>query len=210
MLKIIIADDHAIVRKGLVQILALESSLEFSLIDEAESGDELLSKVRKNEYDLIILDLSMPGKSGLDTLKEIKIEKPNIPILILTTYSEEQYAIRVLRAGASGYVRKTNSPNELMKSIKSLTQGRKYFSQEVAEKILDIGEKKLPHETLSDREHQILCMLAISKTQKEIAEELCLSIKTISTYRKRILEKMGMKNNNELTEYCIQNKLPNI
>lgn len=207
MIKLIIADDHALVRKGIVRILQLEDDLNFEFIDEAGSGEELLDKARRKKYDIIVLDLSMPGIGGLDALKAIRNEHPDVPVLILSTYSEEQYAIRVLRAGAAGYVRKTNSPDDLIEAIKKLSTGQKYFSHVVAEKILSYGNDKLPHEELSDREFQVLRMIAIGKTQKSISDELCLSIKTINTYRKRILDKLKMKNNNEIAEYCIVNQL---
>ncbi len=207
MLRMIIADDHAIVRKGLVQILEIEENLELSRIDEADSGLELLEKLRRDKYDLIILDISMPGKDGLETLKDLRNEHPMIPVLILSTHSEEQYAIRVLKAGAMGYVRKNNQIDELVTAIQTVTNGRRYFSPEVTEKILAMDSRKLPHEILSDREFQVMTMLAKGKTQKEIAEEIFLSIKTVSTYRKRILEKMNMKSNHELTEYTLSNRL---
>jgi two-component system, NarL family, invasion response regulator UvrY len=207
MSRIIIADDHAIVRKGLIQILSLEDNLNLSFIDEADSGEELLEKVRKEHYDLIILDISMPGIGGVEALKELKSMEIHTPVLILSTFSEDQFAIRVLRAGAAGYVRKNNRPDELIRAIQVILKGKKYYSDEITEKILDLNSSSLPHEQLSDREFQILIMLAVGKTQKDIAGELYLSIKTVNTYRRRILDKMKMENNNDLTEYAMRNGL---
>jgi DNA-binding NarL/FixJ family response regulator len=208
MIKILIADDHSIVREGLKQILAETSDMK--VVDEAINGQEVLDKVLKNDYDLIVLDISMPGRDGLDILKQLKSDRPKLPVLVLSMYPEEQYALRVLRAGASGYLTKESAPEELIKAIKKVSTGKKYISPSFAEKIayiVDINTEKPPHETLSDREHQVMCMIASGKTVKEIADELVLSIKTISTYRTRILEKMGMKNNAELTYYAIKNRL---
>jgi len=201
-MNLIIADDHEIVRKGIVQLLYMEERLGIRNIDEASSGEELLSKIRKNHYEIVILDISMPGMGGLEALKEIVAGYPAIPVLILSTHSEEQYAIRVLKAGARGYVRKSSGTEELVKAIEKILSGRKYFSESVAEKLLDIGRKNMPHEVLSDREYQIMVNIAIGKTQKQIADELSLSIKTISTYRKRILDKMSFQDNNDIFRYC--------
>jgi len=200
-MNLIIADDHEIVRKGIVQLLYMEERLGIRNIDEASSGEELLSKIRKNNYEIVILDISMPGMGGLEALKEIVVGYPNIPVLILSTHSEDQYAIRVLKAGARGYVRKSSGTEELVKAIEKILSGRKYFSESVAEKLLDIGRKNMPHEILSDREYQIMVNIAIGKTQKQIADELSLSIKTISTYRKRILDKLGFQDNNDIFKY---------
>lgn len=201
-MNLIIADDHEIVRKGIVQLLYMEDRLGIRNIDEASSGEELLSKIRKNDYDIVVLDISMPGMGGLEALKEIVALYPDIPVLILSTHSEEQYAIRVLKAGAKGYVRKSSGTEELVKAIERIMSGRKYFSESVAEKLLDIGDKSMPHELLSDREYQIMINIAIGKTQKQIADELSLSIKTISTYRKRILDKMDLRDNNDIFKYA--------
>lgn len=207
MLDIIIVDDHAIVRRGLVQILEIEESLSLKSIDEAESGIELLEKARKKDYDLVILDISMPGMGGLETLKELKSYNSDIPVLVLSTHREEEYAIRMLKAGASGYIRKSNRPEELVKAINQVSQGKKYFSPQLAEKLFEMDEQKLPHELLSDREFEILKMIAIGKTQKEISEELYLSIKTISTYRRRVLDKMDLTTNEELIAYARSHNL---
>jgi len=208
MIKILIADDHAIVRRGLKQILA--ETPDMVVVDEASNGHEVLTKVMKHDYSVILLDISMPGKSGLDVLKELKTERPKLPVLILSMYPEEQYAVRVLRAGASGYLTKEGAPEELIYAIRKVVQGKKYVSASLAEKLvfdLDSDSQKPLHESLSDREFQVLCMIASGKTVSDISGELALSVKTISTYRTRLLEKMKMKNNAELTHYAVQNRL---
>ena len=195
-IKIIIADDHAIVREGLKQILNEASG--FTVSEEASNGHELLSKLRKHEYNAIVLDISMPELNGLDALKQIRSINSKIPVLVLSMHSEEHYAIRVLKAGASGYLTKESVSEELIRAIQKVVSGRKYVSPILAEKLaldLDADKEKSLHETLSDREYQVLCLIASGKTLKEIADELMLSIKTISTYRTRILEKTQMKNN---------------
>lgn len=209
MTRILIADDHTIVREGLKQILAETSDM--VVAGEATNGQEVLDKVLKNNYDVVLLDISMPGRNGLDILKQLKIDNPRVSVLILSMYAEEQYAMRALRAGAAGYMTKESAPDELIQALRKVSQGRKYISPTLAEKLalnLEGGdEQKPPHETLSDREYQVFCMIASGKMIKEIADELALSVKTVSTYRSRILEKMGLKNNAALTHYAIQNKL---
>jgi DNA-binding NarL/FixJ family response regulator len=208
MIKILIADDHPIVRKGLKQILAETPNI--IVAGEANNGAEVLKKVLKNEYDMVLLDISMPGRDGIDTLKELKDLKPNLPVLILSIHSEDQYAMRVLRAGAYGYLTKESAPEELISAIRTVSLGRKYISPSVAEKLvfnLDKNAEKRPHDKLSDREYQVMHMIASGKTVKEISEDLSLSVKTISTYRARILEKMKMKNIAELIRYAIKNGL---
>ena len=208
MIKILIADDHRIVREGLKQILA--ETPDMIVADEANNAQDVLKKVWDNDYDVLLLDISMPGRSGLDILKQLKNERPKLSVLVLSMYSEEQYAIRALRAGASGYMTKESAPDELIEAIRKVSTGRKYISPTVAEKLafsLENGDERPPQETLSDREFQVMCMIASGKTIKAIADELSLSVKTVSTYRARILEKMRMKNNSELTHYAIQNKL---
>jgi len=208
MIKVIIVDDHSVVRKGLRQII--EETNDIVVADEASSGYELLERIREKNYDVVLLDISMPGKDGLDTLKEIKYFKPDIKVLMFTVYPEEQYAVRVLKAGAFGYINKESEPEEIIGAIRKVSQGRKYVSPELAELLAaNIGSSSetAKHETLSDREFQVMCMIASGKTVREIAEELALSINTISTYRIRILEKMNMKSNAELTHYAIKNNL---
>lgn len=208
MYKILIADDHAVVRKGLKQILT--ETLDMVAAGEASTGQGVLDMLRENEYDVVILDISMPGRSGLDIMKDLKNKKSSIPVLVLSIHPEEQYAVRALKAGASGYLTKESAPDELVVAIRKVAQGGKYVTTSLAEKLaFDLGKanEKPLHETLSDREFQVMCMIGSGKTVKEIAEELCLSIKTISTYRSRILEKTKMKNNAEITRYAIKNGL---
>jgi len=208
MIRVLIADDHAIVRVGLKQILS--ETLDLVVTGEACDGLEVLEKVRTNPYDVVVLDVSMPGLNGIDVLKELKYEKAELPVLILSMHSEEQYAIRLLKAGAAGYLTKDRAPEELVAAIHRVALGRKYVTASLAEKLadsLDEDMAKQPHETLSDREYQVLCQITLGKSMKEIGDELHLSIKTISTYRSRILEKMRMKSNAELIHYVIKNKL---
>ncbi|HOG07521.1 MAG: response regulator transcription factor [Syntrophales bacterium] len=208
MIRILVVDDHTIVREGLKQILGEEKDM--NVVEEASNGQEALQKIGKSEYDCVLLDISMPGRSGLEVLKDIKALRPKLPVLILSMHSEELYAIRALRAGASGYLTKASASEELIGAIRKVAAGRKYVSTSLAEKLaveLDADASKPPHETLSDREYQVMIMLASGKTVKEIADEVCLSVKTISTYRTRIMEKMNLKKNAELTLYAIQHHL---
>lgn len=207
-IKILIADDHAIVREGLKQIVAEESDM--IVLGEAENSSQLFDLLNRNLYSIIILDINMPGRSGLDALKDIKHLYPDLPVLVLSMYSEELYGIRALRAGASGYLKKASAPDELVSAIQKIVNGKKYISPNLAEKLADNlsdVQNRLLHESLSDREYQIMCLIASGKSAEEIAEDLSLSINTIYTYRNRILEKMSMKSNVELTQYAIQNKL---
>ena len=208
MIKILIADDHSIVREGLKQIVA--ESPEMSVRGEAVNGQQVLDLVHKTDYDLILLDIAMPGRGGIDTLKQLKIEKPEIPVLILSMYPEDQYALRAIKAGASGYLTKESAPEELIGAIKKVARGGKYVSTDLAEKLVEnLGKdtEKPDHTMLSDREYQVMTMIATGKTVKEIGDELSLSVKTISTNRTRALEKMGMKNNAEFTYYAIKQGL---
>jgi DNA-binding NarL/FixJ family response regulator len=208
MIKILIADDHPVVRKGLKDII--QATPDMTVSGEASDGQEVLENVRKIDFDVVVLDIAMPGRSGLDILKELKSGKPELPVLILSIHPEEQYAVRVLKAGASGYLTKDSAPDELITAIRKVSGGKKYISASLAEKLaydLEIGAEKPLHETLSDREYDVMCRIASGKTVKEIAEQLYLSVKTISTYRARILEKMRMKNNAELTHYAIKHEL---
>lgn len=208
MIKILIADDHAVVRAGIKQILTGQEDIVVE--DEAGSGQEVINYLTKRHYDLILLDISMPGRSGLEILEDIKSLQPRLPVLILSMHPEEQYAVRTLRAGAAGYLTKASAPQELIKAIRKVSQGGKYVTSSLAEKLafeLDANSEKPIHETLSNREYQVMLMLASGKTVTDIAKELCLSPKTISTYRMRILEKMNMKKNAELTLYAVRNSL---
>jgi len=207
-IRILIADDHPIVRAGFKQVIS--DTQDMTVADEAENGQEVLNLIRKKDYDIVLLDISMPGRNGLEVLKDLKVEKPKLPVMILSIYPEEQYAIRALRAGASGYMTKASAPNELIAAIRKISQGGKYISSSLAEKLTDyLGEdaSKPLHEKLSDREYQVMLMIASGKTVTDIAEQLCLSVKTISTYRSHIIEKMRLKNNAEITLYAVQNKL---
>ncbi len=207
MIRILVADDHPIVRKGLKQII--EETSDIIVEDEAGDGYEVLEKIQKNNFDIVLLDISMPGKNGLDVLKQIKTIKSNLHVLILSMHPEEQYAIRVLKAGASGYLTKESAPEELVKAIRKVANRGKYVSSSLAEKLVfDLSTgNKMAHETLSDREFQVMCMIASGKTVSEVADELSLSVKTVSTYRARILDKMRLKNNAELTRYAFENNL---
>jgi two-component system invasion response regulator UvrY len=208
MITIFIADDHSIVRRGVRQILLDE--FPDARIREANDGNELLRLIRQEKCNIVISDLSMPGSNGLETLKQIKEEFPKLPVLILSMHPEDQYAIRVLKAGASGYLTKESVPEELVNAVRKLLDGRRYITGSVAEILaeeLDTDSTKELHETLSDREFQVLKLIASGKTVSEIANQISLSVTTVSTYRARILEKTKMKNNSELTHYAIQNKL---
>jgi len=208
MIKVMIVDDHLIVREGLKQIITEASDI--TVVDEASNGTEAIEKVRQVACDVLLLDISMPGRSGLEILKDLKNEASALSVLILTMHPEEQYAVRVLKAGASGYLTKESAPDELIEAIRKVSSGGKYISSTLAEKLaydLAIDTGRPPHETLSDREFEVMCMIASGKTVTEIADEMTLSVKTISTYRSRILDKMRMKTNAELTYYSIKNQL---
>lgn len=208
MIRILIVDDHAIVRHGLKQIV--EASGEMCVVAEADSGGEALRKIRQITCDVVLLDISMPDMSGIDVLKQIHAEKPQLPILILSIYSEDQYAMRLIKAGAAGYMTKESAPAEVIKALLRVAGGKKYISPAVAEILAnEVGtaEERLPHQTLSDREYQIFLLLAAAKTVTEIADALALSVKTISTYRTRVLEKMHLSNNAELMRYAVDNHL---
>ena len=208
MIKILLADDHTLVRKGIIQILL--DVPELDSVDEADDGMEALKKVGNNTYDIVLLDISLPGRSGLEVLKQIKLMKPDLPVLMLSMHPEEQYAVRSIRAGASGYMTKGSAPDELLKAIRKVAKGGRYITSTLAEKLAFEIEKSITenlHESLSDREYQVMCMIASGKTVKEIAEILALSVKTVSTHRARILRKMGMRNSAQLTHYAIKNGL---
>jgi len=208
MIRILIADDHTIVRRGLKQILLEEFSSAF--IDEAADAEVLLKKVMKEEWDVIITDLSMPGRSGMEALQQIKLYYPKLPVLVLSGHSEEQYAIRVLKAGAFGYLNKESAPEELVKAVHRVLLGKKYITPSIADQLimgLDKDNEKLPHENLSDRELEVFMFIAKGKAVSDIATQMALSVTTVSTYRARVLEKMNMKTNAQLTIYAMENKL---
>jgi DNA-binding NarL/FixJ family response regulator len=208
MIKILIADDHAIVREGLKQIVAEESDM--AVAGEAANVNELFSLLDKESWEIVVLDINMPGKSGLEALKDMKTRFPKIPVLILSMFSEDQYGLRAIKAGASGYLKKVSAPTELVSAIRKIVSGGKYISHSLAEKLvdtIDMDTNKPLHETLSDREYQIMCLISSGKTAEEIADEIAISIHTVYTYRNRILDKMHLKSNVELTQYAIQYKL---
>lgn len=208
MIRILLADDHVLFREGLKQILGKHRDLRVA--DEAGSGTEAIEKILTGRYDVIILDISMPGRSGLDILHEIRARHPDLPVLILSMHPEEQYAVRVLRAGAAGYLTKESAAAELISAIRKVAAGGRYISPAVAERLadaMDPGTEQASHQLLSNREYQVMRMLASGKSLREIADDLFLSEKTITTYRARILEKMKLRNNVELTHYAITHKL---
>lgn len=211
MIRIVIADDHEIVRAGLKQIIADEEDMEVA--GESNSGEKLIELVKKNDYDIVLLDLKMSGMNGIEVIKHIKIIRPDIPVIVLSMHAEDQYAVRTIKAGASGYITKETAGENLIAAVKKVVSGGKYISPTLAETLADniaSGGGELPHEHLTDREFQVMCMIASGKTVTEIGAELFLSVKTISTYRQRILEKMNMKNNSDLTRYVIKNNLLDI
>ena len=207
-IRVLIADDHAIVRQGLRQILS--DTPDLTAAGEAENGVQAVQMVRAGEWDVVLMDVSMPDRNGIDALKLIKKEFPRLPVLILSMYPEEQYAIRALKAGAAGYLTKQSAPDLLVTAIRQVASGKKYVSPSLAEELANaIGEdtERPAHEKLSDREYQTLCMIASGKTPTEIAEALNLSVKTVSVYRARLLEKMHLRNNAELTHYGLKHGL---
>lgn len=207
-IKVLIADDHAIVREGLKQILA--DTPDIAVSGDTESGVEAIRLHRSNRADVLLLDISMPDRNGIEVLKQLKKEFPSLPVLMLSMYREDQYAIRALKAGAAGYMTKQSAPAELVNAIRQVAAGRKYISASLAQELANqVGgdREKPPHETLSDREYQTLTMIASGKTVTDIAEELALSVKTISMYRSRLLQKMKLRHNAELTHYAIRNQL---
>jgi two-component system invasion response regulator UvrY len=208
MINILIADDHPIVRSGLRQILESETNLRVA--GEAEDAQQVLKLVQERSWDIVLLDISMPGMDGIEILKEIKRLRPQLPVLILSMHPEEQYAIRSIRAGAAGYLNKDSAPEMMVTAIRKIFCGEKFISPNLAEILmndLQVDHKGALHEELSDREFQVMRMIASGKTVSQIAAEIFLSVKTVSTYRARVLEKMGLKSNAELTRYAFDNKL---
>jgi two-component system invasion response regulator UvrY len=208
VIRIVIADDHPVVRRGIRQIV--DAAGDMLIADEATDGRELLQRARSTAHDLVLLDLSMPATDGIDLLKQLKRERPKIPVVILTMSPEDQFAIRALKAGAAGYLTKEGAPIELVGAIRKAVAGGRYLSARVAEKLADhlAGNAEGPlHAGLSDREYQVMCMIAAGKPTRQIAEELALSVKTVSTYRARIFEKMRMRSPAELAAYVVRNQL---
>src|SRR2546425_10994728 len=208
MIRVVVVDDHAVVREGLKRIISENPGM--AVTGEAGDGHEAHKLIRGGACDVVLLDITMPNKNGLDVLKEVRTEVPRLPVLVLSMHPEDQYAVRVLRAGAAGYITKESAPAKLIQAIRKVVRGGRYVSPGLAEKLvynLGAAADKAPHEILSDREYQVLCMIASGKTVTNIAEELALSVKTISTYRVRILEKLKMANNAEITRYAIKEGL---
>jgi DNA-binding NarL/FixJ family response regulator len=208
VIRVLIADDHAVVRRGLRDLLSDTSDVEVAA--EAASSAEALERVRQQAFDVAVLDLSLPGRGGLDLLAEVKAERPGLPVLILTMHPEDQYAVRALKAGAAGYVTKESAPEVLVDAVRRVAAGGRYVSAALAEKLaLHVGEARgrEPHEALSDREFQVFRRLASGRTVGEIGDELSLSVKTVSTYRSRLLQKMGLRTNAELMQYAFRHKL---
>ncbi len=208
MIRVLIADDHAIVRQGLKQILSEAPGM--SLAGEAANGQQALHKARTETVDVLVLDLTMPDRGGFDILQEIKHDLPQLPVLVMSMHDEEQFGVRLLKAGASGYITKESAPDEMVKAIRQVVGGGKYISPGLAEILstrLDAAADGPLHETLSDREFQVMQMLGAGQTATEIAAALSLSVKTISTYRARILDKLHLKNNAEIVSYAIRNHL---
>lgn len=208
-IRVLIADDHSVVRQGLKQILSETDDL--VVAGEASNGVAVMQMVREGNWDVVLMDVSMPDRNGIDALKLIKKEYPRLPVLVLSMHPEEHYAVRALKAGAAGYLTKQGAPELLVSAIRQVAAGKKYVSAAVAEElanaILDDDDERPPHEKLSDREYQTLVMISSGKTISQIADELSLSVKTVSVYRARLLEKMKMKNNAELTHYGLKHGL---
>ncbi|WP_412068100.1 response regulator [Rubrivirga sp. IMCC43871] len=208
MTRIVIADDHALVRRGLVELLTELDDVR--VVAEADSGDALLVAVRDQRVDVVVMDMSMPGPSGLDLVKSLKAEHPRLPILVLSAHPEDQYAVRVVRAGAMGYLTKESAEADLVEAVRRVAAGKRYLTQALAASLLDaldLDPDQDPHAALSDREYQVLRLIASGMTVGAIGEHLSLSVKTVSTYRSRLLQKMGMSNNAEITRYALENGL---
>lgn len=204
--RVAIADDHALVRRGFAELLRETPDLD--VVAEASSGDALLALLREKRFDVVVMDMNMPGPGGLDLVKAVKAEHPGLHVLVLSAHPEDQYAVRVVRAGALGYLTKESAEADLVEAVRRVATGRRFLTQALAEALLDaldLDPEAAPHTALSDREYQVLRLLASGLTVGGIAERLSLSVKTISTYRSRLLQKMGMSNNAELTRYAIEN-----
>lgn len=208
MIRVLVADDHAVVREGLKQIV--NDHADMAVVGEAATGHEVLAFARANECDLVLLDLAMPGRDGLDTLKELKVWRPRLPVLVLSVYPEEQYAVRLLRAGAAGSLTKESAPEQLVAATRKVSAGGRYVSESLGEHLADLlgtDADRPPHESLSDREYRVMLLLASGKRTAEVADLLCLSVKTVSTYRARALQKMRMRSNAEFSFYAIKQGL---
>ena len=207
-IRVVVADDHPLLRAGLVSVLNASSDLR--VVGEAGNGAEVLRSIRDVPFDVLLLDVSMPGKSGLDLMRQIRKDNPRLPILIVSSHPEDQYALRAIKAGASGYVTKMSAPADLVTAVRTVSLGRKFITPALAELLADHVERPdegTPHESLSDREFQTLRMIAAGHSLTEIGEVLCISVKTVSVYRSRVLEKMRMKSNVELTRYVVERGL---
>ncbi len=206
MKRIILADDHSFIRRGLIQIL--KDEYPSAEIKEVADGESLIKEVTLHDWDLVISDLDMPGRSGLEALEQIKLIKPNLPVLILSIYPEELYAVRVLKAGGSGYLNKNSAPEELITAVQRISLGRKYITPEIAEKLLiQVDTDKKPHELLTNKEFEIFKLLALGKTITQIADSLSLALTTVSTHRSRIMHKLSLTTNSELTRYAISHHI---
>ena len=208
MTRIAIADDHALIRRGLADLL--DDLDDFTVVVECGSGDDLLRALRDTRVDVVVTDMAMPGPTGLDLIKALKAEHPALPVLVLSAHPEDQYAVRVVRAGAMGYLTKESAEADLVEAIRRVVAGKRFLSQALAESLLDAldaGDDAAPHVGLSDREYQVMRMLASGQTVGDIADELALSVKTVSTYRTRLLQKTGLSNNAEVTRYALKHGL---
>jgi two-component system, NarL family, invasion response regulator UvrY len=206
--RLLIADDHELIRQGIKRILADTSEPAF--VGEAENGQGLLELLKEENWDVVILDINLPGRNGLDLLKELREKYPKLPVLVLSMYPEEQFAVRAIRAGAAGYLSKANAAREIQKAVDEVSRGRRYISSEVAARMAEAmggPGRRATHESLSDREYQIFLLIASGKTVGEIAKDLHLSVKTVSTHRAHILEKIMLKNNAELMQYALRHQL---
>jgi DNA-binding NarL/FixJ family response regulator len=208
MIKILLVDDHTIVRKGIRQLL--DDISDIQVAGEAKNAEEMFNMLNERDYNIVVLDISLPGRSGVDALKQLKTIKPNLPVLILSMHPESQYALRVMKSGASGYLTKESAPEELINAIRKINKGKKYISANLAEELanfLNGSSSKLPHHKLTDREYEVMIKIAEGKSLTDIANHLSLSVKTISTYRSRILSKMNLSSNSALIKYAMENEL---
>jgi DNA-binding NarL/FixJ family response regulator len=208
MIRVLVVDDHAVVRRGLKHLFA--ESGDISVAGEATSAEEALEKIRRSRWDVAVIDINLPDRDGLELIEQARIANPKLPLLVLTMYAEEQFAVRAVRLGAAGYVTKESAPEELMQAVRKVASGGRYVSPSLGERLarLVYGDaEQLPHETLSSREFQVFRLLAAGRPVSAAAAELCLSVKTVSTYRTRILEKLDLKSNADLTLYAVRNRL---